>query len=98
MKFIQKRKLDTNQISKVAYNRLQSTLNVISKSQVVHKDINNITSEELQEYFNTLTYYSNSYINKIIEQFSQAFKYAMNVDKIVDRNEKIHKKSQRDTK
>lgn len=78
MKFIQKRKLDTNQISKVAYNRLQSTLNVISKSQVVHKDINNITSEELQEYFNTLTYYSNSYINKIIEQFSQAFKYAMN--------------------
>lgn len=78
MKLIHKRKLDTNQIGKVAYNRLQSTLNVIDKSEVVHKDINNITAEELQDYFNTLTYYSNSYIKKIIEQFSQAFRYAMN--------------------
>ena len=78
MRLIQKRKLDTNQISKIAYSRLQSTLNVIDKSEVAHKDINDITSEELQEYFNTLTYYSNSYISKIIEQFSQAFRYAMN--------------------
>jgi integrase len=78
MKLIHKRKLDTNQIGIVAYNRLQSTLNVIDKSEVAHKDINTVTSEELQDYFNTLTYYSNSYISKIIEQFSQAFKYAMN--------------------
>ena len=78
MRLIHKRKLDSNQIGKVAYNRLQSTLNVINKSEVVHKDINDVTSEELQEYFNTLTYYSNSYISKIVEQFSQAFRYAMN--------------------
>ena len=78
MCLIQKRKLDTNQIGKVAYNRLQSTLNVINKSEVAHKDINDITPEELQKYFNSLTYYSNSYIRKIIEQFSQAFRYAMN--------------------
>ena len=78
MKLIQKRKLDTNQISNIAYSRLQSTLNVIDKSEVAHKDINEVTSEELQEYFNTLTSYSNSYISKIIEQFSQAFRYAMN--------------------
>ena len=78
MKLIRQRKLDTNQIGKVAYNRLQSTLNVIDKSEVVHKDINNITAEELQDYFNTLTYYSNSYIKKIIEQFTQSFRYAMN--------------------
>lgn len=78
MKFIHKRKLDTNQISKIGYNRLQSTLNVIDKSEVAHKDINDITSEELQEYFNTLTYYSNSYIRKIIELFAQAFRYSMN--------------------
>ena len=78
MRLIQKRKLDTNQIGNVAYNRLQSTLNVINKSEVAHKDINDITPEELQKYFNSLTYYSNSYIRKIIEQFSQAFRYAMN--------------------
>lgn len=78
MKFIQKRKLETNQITKIAHSRLQSTLNVIDKSHVVHKDINDVTTKELQEYFNTLTYYSNSYICKIIEQFAQAFRYAMN--------------------
>ena len=78
MRLIQKRKLDTNQIGKVAYNRLQSTLNVINKSEVAHKDINDITPEELQKYFNSLTYYSNSYIRKIIEQFSQDFRYDMN--------------------
>lgn len=78
MNLILKRKLDTNQIGKIAYNRLRSTLNVIEKSNVVHKDINDITSEELQEYFNTLTFYSNSYIMKLVEQFSQAFRYAMN--------------------
>ena len=58
-------------------------INVINKSEVAHKDINEISSEELQEYFNTLTYYSNSYISKIIEQFSQAFKYAMNKDSLL---------------
>lgn len=47
MKLIQNRKLDTNQISKIAYNRLQSTLNVIDNSEVAHKDINDVTSEEL---------------------------------------------------
>lgn len=78
MNLIRKRKFDTNQIGRNAYNRLQSTLNVINKSEVAHKDINDVTSEELQEYFNTLVNYSNSYIVKIIEQFSQAFRYAMN--------------------
>lgn len=100
MKLIQKRKLDTNQITKVAYNRLQSTLNVINESKVAHKYINDVTSEELQRYFNTLTHYSNSYITKIIEQFSQAFRYAMNkgflllnpmYDTIVPKSEKSNK-------
>ena len=78
MLLILRRKQATNKIGKTAYNRLKSTLNVIEKSEVAHKDINDISSEELQDYFNTLTHYSNSYIRKIIEQFSQAFTYAMN--------------------
>ena len=100
MNLILRRKLDTNQIGKVAFNRIKSTLNVIEKSKVAHKDINNITSNELQEYFNTLTHYSNTYISKIIEQFSQAFRYAMNkgflmlnpmYDTIVPKNKKQDK-------
>lgn len=78
MKLIQNKKLENHQIGMIAYNRLQSTLKVIEKSDVVHKDINSITSEELQKYFNSITYYSTSYIRKIVELFSQAFNYAMN--------------------
>ena len=100
MKLITKRKLETNQIGQSAYNRLKSTLNVIEKSSIAHKDINDITSDELQEYFNSLTNYSNSYIMKLIEQFSQAFRYAMNkgflllnpmYDTIIPKSEKQNK-------
>lgn len=78
MQLILRKKLSTNRIGMTGYNRLKSTLNVIEKSKVVHKDINDVTSDELQDYFNSLTHYSNSYITKIVEQFSQAFRYAMN--------------------
>ena len=46
MKLIQNKKLETNKISKVAYNRLQSTLNVINKSEVAHKDINDVSPDD----------------------------------------------------
>lgn len=78
MKLIQNKKLENHQIGLIAYKRLESTLKVIEKSNVVHKDINSIISEELQKYFNSITYYSTSYIRKIVELFSQAFNYAMN--------------------
>lgn len=78
MKLIQNKKLENHQIGMIAYKRLESTLKVIEKCDVVHKDINSITSEELQKYFNSITYYSTSYIRKIVELFSQAFNYAMN--------------------
>lgn len=78
MKLIQNKKLENHQIGLIAYKRLESTLKVIEKSEVVHKDINSINSDELQKYFNSISYYSTSYIRKIIELFSQAFNYAMN--------------------
>lgn len=78
MRLIQNKKLENHQIGMIAYKRLDSTLKVIEKCDVVHKDINSITSEELQKYFNSITYYSTSYIRKIVELFSQAFNYAMN--------------------
>lgn len=71
------KKLDMNLIKERQFTRTEQTIKVIEKSYISHKSIEEIDAEELQGYFNTLKDYSNSYIKKIYEQFTQAFKYAM---------------------
>ena len=72
------KKLDTNLISETQYGRVLSTIEVIEKSPIVQKKIEDITSDEIQDYLNTLKDYSNSYIKKIMEQFTQSYNFAMN--------------------
>lgn len=72
------KKLDMNIISETQYARVLKTIEIIEKSPIVKKKIEDLTSEEIQEYMNTLTNYSNSYIKKIYEQFTQSYKLAMN--------------------
>lgn len=71
------KKLDRNDIEEAQYARVLKTIQVIEKSPITHKRIEDLTSEEIQDYLNTLKDYSNSYIKKIFEQFTQAYKYAM---------------------
>lgn len=71
-----KRKLDANLISENQYGRIIKTIEVIESSAISHKKIDELSSEEIQGYFNTLKHYSNSYIKKFFEQYNQAFKYA----------------------
>ena len=78
MRSIQKRKLDMNVISETQYARVLKTIGVIEKSELVKKKIEDITSDDIQSYLNSLKNYSNSYIKKLTEQFNQAYKYAMN--------------------
>lgn len=72
------KKLDMNLISEVQFNRVEKTINVIEKNALVKRKIEDITSEEIQDYMNSLKNYSNSYIKKIMEQFTQAYKFAIN--------------------
>ena len=73
-----KRKLDTNLISENQYWRTERTLDIIRKSYLAKMNIDDITTDQLQEYFNGLTgRYSNSSIKKFHEQFKQAYEYAM---------------------
>lgn len=72
------KKVDMNLVKDRQYSRVLKTIELIEKSYIAHKNIDEIDSEELQGYFNTLKHYSNSYIKKIFEQFAQAFKYSMN--------------------
>ena len=78
MRSIQKRKLDMNVISETQYSRVLKTIAVIEKSPMVKKKIEDISSDDIQDYLNSLTDYSNSYIRKLVEQFNQAYKIAMN--------------------
>lgn len=77
------RKLDANLIGERTYGRQLKTIRQIERNQTIRKNINDITSNEIQSYFNTLKNYSNSTIKKIVEQFSQAYEIAMNNGYIV---------------
>ena len=76
MNTIIQNKLDTNMISESQYQRVQATLKSIYKGQLVNKNVNDITPEEIQCFINTYKEYSDSTIKKVIGQFRQAFKYA----------------------
>lgn len=73
-----KLKLETNQISATQYGRVLKTINSLEKAPFGNKNIDTITSEELQAYLNSLKHLSNSMIEKAQQQLSQAFRTAMN--------------------
>ena len=72
------KKLDMNLISENQYARVINTIKVIEKNDIVNKKIEDIKSYDIQEYINSLKDYSNSYIRKLMEQFNQAYRLAMN--------------------
>lgn len=72
------RKLELNLIGERTYGRTLKTIKLIEKTPTSKENITDISSSDIQNYFNTLKNYSNSTIKKITEQFSQAFELAMN--------------------
>ena len=71
-------KFETNQISAGQYARVSDTIRDIQKFPVGNKNIDKITSEEIQAYLNSLKHLSNSSIQKAYIQFRQAFQIAIN--------------------
>ncbi len=78
MKTNLKLKLDTNQITPTQFGRVSKTIEKIEQVPLGKKNIDTITSDEIQEYLNSQTYLSNSSIKKLYQQFNQAFKIAIN--------------------
>ena len=72
------KKLELNLIGERTYIRTLEIIKTIEKSPVATQNIDEITSNDIQNYLNTLKDYSNSTIKKIKEQFTQAFKESMN--------------------
>lgn len=78
MKTTLKLKYDTNQITSTQYARVLRTIEKIETIPIGHKNIDEITTEELQAYMNSIKHLSNSSISKIYQQFNQVFKIAIN--------------------
>lgn len=73
-----KLKFETNQIALAQYGRITRSIQQLEKSTIGNKNIDTITSDELQAYLNSLKHLSNSMIEKAYQQLNQAFKIAMN--------------------
>lgn len=78
MKSNLKLKLDTNQIGDNQFIRVSDTIAKLEKLPVCQKNIDEITSMEIQEYLNSIKHLSTSSIKKEYQQFNQAFKMAIN--------------------
>lgn len=78
MRALAKRKLDMNIIKETQYSRILSAIKKLEKEPFTKKNIEDISSDEIQAYLNSLKSYSQSTISKEKDQFAQAFKYALN--------------------
>lgn len=70
------RKFDLGLIGGNQYNRLLRTLKKIEKWDLATKNIDELNSDEIQNYMNSLRDYSNSYISKIHELIYSAYSIA----------------------
>lgn len=70
-------KLETHKISDRQFGILSGVNKHIYQESFSNKKIKDITFEELDIFFNSLTKYSDSYIKKIHNQLNDAFKYAI---------------------
>lgn len=84
MRALAKRKLDMNITKETQYTRILSAIKKLEKEPFTKKNIEDITSDEIQAYLNSLKNYSQSTISKEKDQFAQAFKYALNKGYILE--------------
>ena len=77
------RKKEMNLISESQYNRVLMSIKKIEKSYIAQKNIDDITTDDIQGFLNSQVEFSDSTIKKLKEQIGQAFKYAMNRGYIV---------------
>lgn len=74
------KKYDLGLIGGNQYNRLKRTLDKIEKWGLSTKHIDELKSEEIQAYLNSLRDYSNSYITKTHELIYGAYNVAQKMD------------------
>lgn len=77
------RKLETGLVGERTYARTMETIVAMEKCELIKKNIDEITSDELQMYLNSLKNYSKNTIKKFVDQLNQAYKFAQNKGYII---------------
>ena len=77
------KKIESGQISDIQYRRLKEVIKLIEKSDIMHKNIDEITSDEIQMYMNSLREYSDSTIKKVMGMLNQGYRLAINKGYII---------------
>ena len=85
MRKIAKKKLEANIISETQYYRNIAIIKKIEREKFALKDARNIKTDDIQNYLNSLTNYSDSEIKKTYEQFNQAYKYLFD-NEVISKN------------
>lgn len=83
------RKHNANITGSSAYLRAKGTLAIIEKSDIAETPIQNISKDDLQNFFNSLKDYSNSYISKIFQLVKLSFDEAIK-DELIVKNPMLH--------
>ena len=78
MKVNAKLKLDTRQITEITYRRTLQIIGQIEKLPIGKKNIDEIKSEELQEFLKEHSHLSNSSLTKLYQQMNATFINAIN--------------------
>lgn len=78
MKVNAKLKLDTRQITEITYMRTLQIIGQIEKFPIGKKNIDEIKSDELQEFLNAHSHLSNSSLTKLYQQLNGTFVNAIN--------------------
>lgn len=77
------RKHNANITGSSAYLRAKGTLAIIQKSDIADIPIQDVSKDDLQDFFNSLKDYSNSYISKIFQLVKISFEEAIKEDLII---------------
>ena len=67
------KKKEMNLISESQYNRVLMSIKKIEKSYIAQKNIDDITTDDIQGFLNSQVEFSDSTIKKLKEQIGQAF-------------------------
>lgn len=75
-------KIKTNKIKETSYGTISHSLNKIKDTTLGNTPIQKVTFKNIQDFLNTITHLSNSYINKIVIQLNTIFDESINRDYI----------------
>ena len=100
MEYINNKKFKSGKEEIGQYGKNKRLIERITEAGIGNKEISEITANDIEDFFNTLSNYTESYINQWVSQFNQAFVYATK-NKLIELNpmEDIDKpKSNKETK